>query len=531
MGLFDPTYVCEEDTIKLSDLIPPYYFDPEDDTTDRFVDIFEGMFCQLLKDIENLGKIIDVDITDEIYLDMLIRNLGFDLNVKLTVNKKRKLVKVLLNAYKQKGTCQGIENVIRQFVGIDTTCFPFTQGWILDVSELSLDTYLNPAPDNSRGFYTFDVIVETVLSTEQRRIILDLIELMKPAHTHFRELVESGEDAFVIATLKVINRGSLYLKNNQNNDGGWDANQADGNLLNISDVQNVSSQALGCYFASVFNTELEVVDQAFKDGASKLVNDASYNFSTARPIGLDIFLLNRATSNAVAGASTKRDDAILSFVEFGKAIAFLNNFGATSVQIAATTQPERDTTTTDKQAKFHYLFLTNAYGLARGTYEYVLYMRDLIEVSQNALASSMAKELNARSSAINFDSGYGNRKILALSSIVWALQQFNIGLIYENRITNALNELDLLYNTNDRQYYSLDIGTGELIEQAITLNALMSRQRYDRAKSLINGIRARQNVQGWIDSFVSPGTKKLRDLGAAMDSIGRAIKFIQDNGI
>ena len=89
-------------------------------------------------------------------------------------------------------------------MGVDVKCFPFTEGWILDISELSESTFLNPAPNNPAGFYTFDVLVEQALSQEQRRIILELIELIKGAHHHFRDLVEVGEDSFVIAVEYVV---------------------------------------------------------------------------------------------------------------------------------------------------------------------------------------------------------------------------------------------------------------------------------------------------------------------------------------
>src|SRR5262245_4737600 len=116
MGLFDPNTICPLNTIKLQDLVPRRYFRGQDgERTDRFISIFQDQFCQLLNDAQNLGLIIDADVTDERYLDLLISNLGFDLNIFLSVDKKRKLVKVVVQIYQQKGTKPGIENVIRQF--------------------------------------------------------------------------------------------------------------------------------------------------------------------------------------------------------------------------------------------------------------------------------------------------------------------------------------------------------------------------------------------------------------------------------
>lgn len=531
MGLFDATFKCEEGQITLKELMPPHYFATDDPDTEDFVEVFNEGFCQILNDITSLGQIIDVNVTDERFLDLLIDNLGFNLTVALSVDKKRKLVKVILNSYKQKGTCIGIENVIRQFIGVDAECRPFSLGWILNVSFLSVDTFLNPAPDNPAGFYTFDVVVQDILSAEQRNLVIELVNLMRPAHHHFNALVEEGVDAFVISILKMVNRGSLYLRTHQNIDGGWDFPETDGNTSSPSTIENVSFQALGEFYAFQFNNELEVVNTAFKNGATKLINDAAYNFASIRPTPGDIEVLNLANIQSVPGALAARDAAITSINEFAKALAFLNNFAANNAEVFATTQPERDSTTLEKRARFLYLRITSDFVLGEGVFRYVRFMRDYLAISDTNFADAMAQELFDRTAGINFVNGFGAQKIQALGAVIWGLQQRNFGLIFEIRIQAALDEVDPLFDTIEKQFFDTFIGTGRLIEQAMMIDALMARAQFDRVKSLLDGLRLKQRIDGSIDDIIDTGTSKLRDLGFVMDSGSRAIKRMQDEGL
>lgn len=538
MGLFDTNTVCPIDSLRLTDLLPDYYFTPlgksatgdnRGDTL-KFVEIFEGVFCQIQNDIGNLGRIIDVDETDEQYVDMLIRNLGFDLNVQLSLDKKRKLTKVVIQAYKQKGTCIGIENVIRQFTGVDVTCFPFTAGWVLDVSELAVDTYLNPAPENAAGFYTFDVLVSVLLSQEQRRIILDLIELIKPAHSHFRQLVELGTDTFIVSVNVMTNRGSLYLYREQNDDGGWDSYETDGTTLNASSPEDVSYDGIAEYFCDAWRP-LPRVNETFVDAVNKLVDDVTYSFVGQKPRDLDIMLLNRAALILLPGSVLKRDEAIEALEEFMKAIAFLNNYNATVPQISATTQPERDSTTTEKRARFLYLWLTNTFGLGEGIYRYVGYIRDFIDIGDDGFADQMTQVLYARVSPLDFVNDFGNRKIGANAAIAYALQRYNLGLIYESRIQDALSVLNPLYDVLEKLYIDPISSSGRLIENAFIVDLMMSRANFDRAKSVIDGLRLKQRIEGSLDCPIDVGTRKLRELGAVLDVVSRAIKRIEDEGL
>ena len=63
------------------------------------------------------------------------------------------------------------------------------------------------------------------------------------------------------------------------------------------------------------------------------------------------------------------------------------------------------------------------------------------------------------------------------------------------------------------------------------IDALMARAQFDRVKSLLDGLRLKQRIDGSIDDIIDTGTSKLRDLGFVMDAGSRAIKRIQDEGL
>lgn len=158
----------------------------------KFVAILQEVSELLLCDIDRWTVIIDVDTAPEWALDHMLIGLGkpkeFDV-FDLTVEDKRRLIRVLVDVYRQKGTAVGIINVVRFFLGLEVTIRSFlSEGWILGEDELGEDTYL--APSSSRERYSFEVVSPVVLTEEQRDRIEILVEYMKPAHTHHVRTVE-----------------------------------------------------------------------------------------------------------------------------------------------------------------------------------------------------------------------------------------------------------------------------------------------------------------------------------------------------
>jgi phage tail-like protein len=165
-----------------------------DDTGDlwRFIACLQEVVDLLLAEVDRYPDIFDLERAPEGFLDLILRDLGNPFPFELDELGKRRLASVLVEMYRQKGTAIGIENAIRFFLGIDITAItPFTgTTLILGESELGVDWELGPSDRFAR--YAFDVEVDVPLSDTERRQIRAIVDYLKPAHTHFVDLIEPG---------------------------------------------------------------------------------------------------------------------------------------------------------------------------------------------------------------------------------------------------------------------------------------------------------------------------------------------------
>lgn len=171
----------------------------EDITQDleNFLDSLQDSLDVVLCSVDNFTDIANVDTAPESFVDAMLCDLGNPFKFNLSLNDKRKLATQLVRAYKQKGTCIGIINLVRFFVGVELTCDEFNNPanmWILGESELDDgtdvgDTILGPNP-NSSLIYSFKLISNQILTDTQRSQIADIANYMKPAYTHFLGITE-----------------------------------------------------------------------------------------------------------------------------------------------------------------------------------------------------------------------------------------------------------------------------------------------------------------------------------------------------
>jgi len=163
----------------------------------KFISILQDVADIMLCSIDEWTKIIDIDLAPEPFLDAILQDLGnpFASCISdLTENDKRRLARVLISIYKQKGTEAGVINAIRFFLGIETTldiinCRTY---WQLSVSQLDLNTYLAP-PVGSALWYSFYVVSPIVLTDEQRERMICIAQYMKGAPEHVLGLIEPGD--------------------------------------------------------------------------------------------------------------------------------------------------------------------------------------------------------------------------------------------------------------------------------------------------------------------------------------------------
>lgn len=162
---------------------------------ERFIAIIQEVEDLILCLIDRWSRILDPDSAPENFIDAMLLDLAnpfFDLGLgPLSTTDKRRLVFVLVQIYKQKGTCKGLKNAIRFFVGVEIDCEELNlleTEWELGVSELSISTVLG---QGDRFFlYAFRIISEVALTAAQRTAIDIICEYMKPAHTHCLGIIE-----------------------------------------------------------------------------------------------------------------------------------------------------------------------------------------------------------------------------------------------------------------------------------------------------------------------------------------------------
>lgn len=144
----------------------------------------------LLCEVDRFADFLDPDTTTSAGVEAMLADLGnpFDF-VDLTDDEKRRLVRLLVPLYKQKGTDPGIRNAVRLFLGFEVTLTPYLgEGLSLGESELGVDWVLGPSTSFMR--YAFDVNVGLNLTDEQRARLRAIVVYMKPSHTHLMSIVE-----------------------------------------------------------------------------------------------------------------------------------------------------------------------------------------------------------------------------------------------------------------------------------------------------------------------------------------------------
>ena len=163
----------------------------------RFMAVLQDVLELLLSEVDRFTDIIDPDRAPEAFLDLMLADLGNPFAFDLSELQKRRLVSVLVQIYKQKGSAAGIRNAIRFFLGVDVTAIDAFHGTtlVLGESELGVDWELGPI--DQFALYSFDISVNRTLTDAERLQTRQIVDFMRPAHTHFIDLIEPGAPAFI----------------------------------------------------------------------------------------------------------------------------------------------------------------------------------------------------------------------------------------------------------------------------------------------------------------------------------------------
>ncbi len=158
----------------------------------KFIACLQEVTDLLLTEVDRFPDIFDLERAPEPFLDLILRDLGNPFPFDLDTLEKRRLAAVLVDLYRRKGTAAGIRAAIRFFVGVDVEAITgmAESGLILGESLLGVDWVLGPSSRFAR--YAFDLRVNRVLTDRERKQLRVIVDYLKPAHTHFLQLLEPG---------------------------------------------------------------------------------------------------------------------------------------------------------------------------------------------------------------------------------------------------------------------------------------------------------------------------------------------------
>lgn len=143
----------------------------EDLTRDleRFSNCIAEVLGLLLADVDGFTDQFDPDLATDEQIDGMLYDLGNPFTwpeLELTADDKRKLLRVLIEIYKLKGTAIGIESTIQFIMGYDVTVVPYAlEGWILGVDELGAGSIAEVWSGNGETF-NFTSAADLIVSVD-----------------------------------------------------------------------------------------------------------------------------------------------------------------------------------------------------------------------------------------------------------------------------------------------------------------------------------------------------------------------------
>jgi phage tail-like protein len=156
-----------------------------------FIACLQDVSDLLLASVDRWPDILDLERAPEPFVDAMLADLGNPFDLALDLPARRRLVGSLVQMYQHKGTAAGIVDALRFFLGIEAHVVAYAgEALVLGESLLGVDWILGPSDRWAR--YAFDVEVDRELTGDERRHVRAVVDLLRPAHTHFVHLVEPG---------------------------------------------------------------------------------------------------------------------------------------------------------------------------------------------------------------------------------------------------------------------------------------------------------------------------------------------------
>ncbi len=171
-------------------LLPQMNRDEDTGDLKKLTSALQDVTDLLLADVDRFPDILDPDLAPQPFLSRMLDDMGNPFPFDLEDLDQRRLLSVLVSLYREKGTAQGIRDAIRFFLGIEVDSIDSFHGTTLILGESALGVDWEIGPDKRFDLYAFDVTVGRALSDTERRRIRFLVDYLKPAHTHFIDLIE-----------------------------------------------------------------------------------------------------------------------------------------------------------------------------------------------------------------------------------------------------------------------------------------------------------------------------------------------------
>jgi phage tail-like protein len=138
----------------------------------------------LLGVIDKIHENYDPDLAPEAFVDLMLWENGNPFNFPMTLIEKRRLVQILIDIYRSKGTGPGIVDAIRLFMGIEVTLNVYAWSPVGLGEAIMGETWILGSSD-PQDLLTFQVLVPQVLTDAERTKMSQIIDYMMDAREFF----------------------------------------------------------------------------------------------------------------------------------------------------------------------------------------------------------------------------------------------------------------------------------------------------------------------------------------------------------
>jgi phage tail-like protein len=157
----------------------------------RLIACFQDVVDLALADLDRWPCVFDLTRAPEPFVDAILADLGNPFPLPVDVLAKRRLAGALVAMYRDKGTAAGIQHALRFLLEIDALVLPLAAETVaLGDAELGVNWILGPSTEWAR--YAFDLAVSRMLTANERVHVREIVDYLKPAHTHVVQILEPG---------------------------------------------------------------------------------------------------------------------------------------------------------------------------------------------------------------------------------------------------------------------------------------------------------------------------------------------------